>query len=122
MLVLVKFKKGIKKLNNKNICFVKIRADRQCYFCGSTIPEGRECLTINSKNRGRNWLCISCLRLKLQLNAEKSSLALKGIPFDDEGGFIAEAEYIRGVYSDLIARCIDKGEADRLVQEFQNYR
>lgn len=116
MLGLVEFKKSIKRLNNKNICFVKVRADKQCYFCGSTIPKGRECLTLNSKNRGRNWLCISCLRLKLKLNAEKS--ALNSIPFGDEDDFI----YIQGVYSDLIERCKDEKEADRLLQESQNYR
>lgn len=48
-------------LKNKNCCLVKPRRDRVCYFCGSKIEKGTECLSVNPLRSARRWLCLDCI-------------------------------------------------------------
>lgn len=49
-------------LNPSSNCkVVKVKTDRVCAECGSGISKGSSCYTLNSKRRGRRWVCFSCI-------------------------------------------------------------
>jgi len=49
-------------LNPSSNCkVVKVKTNRVCAECGSGISEGSSCYTLNSKRRGRRWVCFSCI-------------------------------------------------------------
>lgn len=45
----------------KNLRMVKVRKQHNCKICHGLIKQGEECLTINNKGEGRQWICKNCL-------------------------------------------------------------
>ena len=93
------FKNAINSNKNRNIKFVKIRADRVCNNCRSKIKSGTECLTVNNKKAGRVWYCMSCVDLLYQVTMVKMRKA--NVPFDDEGYWLALNDFEMELESNL---------------------
>ena len=73
--------RGVKR--NTNFMKVKVKLDRHCCNCGSTISKGTECITMNSYAKGRRWLCMKCHSLAKTITELNNICTC--IPFDDEG-------------------------------------
>lgn len=73
--------RGVKR--NTNFMKVKVKLDRHCCNCGSTISKGTECITLSSYSKGRRWLCKECYSLAKTI-VELNNICTC-IPFDDEG-------------------------------------
>lgn len=71
---------------SKNVADVKVRQDRVCAICGRKIGKGSFCRTVNKLNRGRKWVCMSCVEHIDELESLSNSL---GANFDDEGYALA---------------------------------
>lgn len=105
------YKNNLIKKKTKNFCFVTIRTDRQCEYCGKVMPRGTRCLTINPKARDRQrfWLCNGCVSL-LDCNTKRQILGLindlNNVAFDDEGAWEATSDML----TQYIGFCIDCGK------------
>lgn len=86
------FKSVVTKRNNPNFKFVRIRSMRTCCHCLKTMTIGTECLTINPKRGSRRWMCDTCVQAILDLQRARSVLA--STAFGDEGGYMANAEWV----------------------------
>jgi riboflavin synthase alpha subunit len=86
----IQLKSELKRINNKNHTIVKCRKEHTCMHCGKHIAKNTECLTINSKNSERKWVCKSCIGLLLEIQNAKA--VLNNTAFDDEGAALANIE------------------------------
>lgn len=84
--------------SSKNFKEVNVRKDRICWHCGSIIPIGTPCVTINPKFNGRHWLCKSCYAL--YKNILVARVSLDAVLFDDEGAAYANADWLDNVVSE----------------------
>lgn len=85
----------------KNVCKVKIRADRVCKNCGKLLPKGTVCLTLNTKGKGRVWVCPTCEGLLNDYLETDSG----GVSFGDEGYaqfLIDEEDRLKGELHSLL--------------------
>lgn len=90
------------KNKDRNIRFVKVKSARVCKLCRVILPKGTECLTLNRRHFGREWLCNDCVRLLIEIANAKSKLA--SVAFGDEGGALAYIDYIAELESEYYER------------------
>jgi hypothetical protein len=56
------YEQNIIRLKPSSNCkVVSIRTDRVCAECGKSLEKGTRCYTLNSKGKGRTWVCFSCI-------------------------------------------------------------
>lgn len=56
------YEQNIIRLKPSSNCkVVTIRTDRVCVECGKHLERGTRCYTLNSKGKGRTWVCFSCI-------------------------------------------------------------
>lgn len=87
---------------NKNLCFVTIKQDRFCKHCNERIPKGTRCLTVNKRYKERAWYCSECVRLINNISDAKAQL--DRTPFEDEGGYLANLDYLDECKSEFYER------------------
>ena len=92
MLSTHKLKGIVNKGKNRNLRVVEVRANRVCKYCCNTIKKGTECVTINKRYEGRQWVCSDCLAKITNYHEAKAEANL--FPFDDEGGYMAHQDYL----------------------------
>lgn len=85
--------------HSKNLCEVKIKADRICYHCKEVIPKGTKCLTINSQFEKRRWMCPTCMKLAKEVSVWEARY--NAVPFDDEGGALATSDMLEEVRAEF---------------------
>lgn len=101
--------------NYKNNYYTTTRTDHRCKYCNEFIPKGSEVRTINPKFEGRFWVCSTCDSLIQDIiNTVNRRNA---VAFDDEGGYMAESDYLSSLYEDLDSRCIDSD----LMEQIDNF-
>ena len=89
----------------RNTKMVKVREDRNCLYCNGLIKAGTECLTINKKMEGRNWICKGCISL---IHKYRAALAEKNcLPFDDEGWHMAQDDYISEIEEEMVEKGLE---------------
>lgn len=92
MLSMHKLKGLVNKNKNRNLRFVVVRENRVCKYCNKLIKKGSECITINKRYEGRQWVCSDCLGKIMNYQEAKAEADL--FPFDDEGGYMAHQDYL----------------------------
>lgn len=55
------YEKKIQLKPSSNCRVVKVKTDRVCAECGSKVPKGSSCYTLNPRGMGRHWVCFSCI-------------------------------------------------------------
>lgn len=85
-----------------NTRIVKVKQDRTCKFCKRVIPAGSSCLTTNKRGEGRRWVCRDCQNAIKRVAIAQRQLDL--VPFGDEGGAMAAADYIDEVKGEFYER------------------
>jgi hypothetical protein len=93
-------KQFINKSNNLKI--VNIRRQHYCGHCGKQLTTGTECLTVNKRSEPRKWYCKDCVELLLEIN--KAQHRLNTTPFDDEGGALANMQYLDELQSEFLSK------------------
>lgn len=91
----------VNKDKNRNFRVVSVKEDRVCKFCKSVIVSGTECLTTNTKGRGRNWVCGSCVEKISEYHDAR--LALNNVPFGDEGQYLVCQDWLKECEAECIA-------------------
>lgn len=83
----------------RNTKIVRVKENRLCNCCDKVIPYDTECLSTNVRYKGRKWFCLRCVELKWEIakvRAEKD-----GLPFGDEGGWLALNDYEAELMAEL---------------------
>ena len=98
--------------NYKNNYYTTTRSNHYCKYCDGFIPKGSEVRTINPKYEGRFWVCSDCDSLiKNIISTINRSHAL---PFDDEGGYMAETDYLAELMDEAYNRFTDRDIIEQL--------
>lgn len=108
--LLYEYKKHVNNKNTKNFKFVTVKSSHNCKSCGSIISKNTECLTVNKKLNGREWICEDCVENHLKYKAEQvkrkeeqdeayanylqAVAHQKNVAFGDEGAAMAMAEWV----------------------------
>lgn len=95
-------KRIVNQNKNKNVRFVKVKADRTCKHCGETITKGSECLTVNERFGSRYWLCEKCT--SLQISIVNTRLDLESVAFGDEGAAYAYMDFLSELEDEYYSR------------------
>jgi len=82
----------VNRKNNKNVRFVRVRTPHQCKHCGIIIAKGTECLTVNKKLSGRQWVCEECI--EHYLNYREALARRDSVAFGDEGAAMAMQDIV----------------------------
>lgn len=85
-----------------NFTLVTVRANRQCMHCKEIIPAGTKCLTVNKYAEGRQWMCMTCR--SMAMNIQRLKCQYDCIPFGDEGAEWAISDAIGEVEENFWSR------------------
>lgn len=56
------YEKNVIRLKPSSNCkVVSIKTDRTCRECGCPLEKGTRCYTLNTRGKGRSWVCFSCI-------------------------------------------------------------
>jgi hypothetical protein len=94
--------KIINKSNSNNFKVVNIRKPHKCGHCGKQLTVGTECITVNKKSLPRKWYCKDCVELQLEII--DAQCRLNNTVFNDEGGALANMQYLDELESDFISK------------------
>lgn len=94
------YKEVCNKSKDRNIRFVKVRADKSCHGCRRTIAAKTDALTVNSRFYGRQWYCENCVKTRLSLIDHRYRLENKAV--ESNGYYTVVQEELKRLESQII--------------------
>ena len=101
--------------NYKNNSYVMVKTTHHCKYCKELIPIGSEVRTINPRFEDRYWVCNECDSLLKKIIDAKQKRECTA--FGDEGGYLANDNYLHKVVCDFLDRCKD----DKVAKDIEDY-